>query len=366
MMRFIKNCRSSQDKLTGPLNASEIHNSSKLWIKCCQELAFPDEICAIQQKRTNSSKVSRLRQLGLYLDEDNLIRCQGRIHNASLSDSSKFPYLLPNNHFLSTLIVKDSHERILHSGVNMTITHIRQLFWIPRIRQLVRKILGRCVTCRKVMGKPYTAPNPPPLPKIRLQEAPPFTATGIDFTGALHIKDKTGTLSKAYICLFTCAATRAIHLEVMTSLSEHSFLQALRRFTGRKSVPKVIVTDNAATFIASSEELKRLFDSHKVQNILSSQGIEWRFNPKRAPWFGGWWERLVGLTKTSLKKILGRSLIDLETLQTVITEIESILNNRPLTYVSTDYGESEPLTPAHLLYGRMITPLPYPNSDNVT
>ncbi|XP_071132833.1 uncharacterized protein [Mytilus edulis] len=247
----------------------------------------------------------------------------------------------------------------------MTITHIRQTFWIPAIRQVVRKMLRRCVTCRKIIGKPYSAPDPPPLPKIRLQEAPPFTATGIDFTGALHVRQIDKSLVKAYICLFTCASTRAIHLEVVTNLTVDTFLQAFRRFVSRKSLPRLILSDNASTFVSASDEITRLCTSEKLQEAFSLQGIDWRFIPKRAPWFGGWWERLIGLTKTSIRKVLGKSLIDLETLQTVTTEIESILNDRPLTYISSDLVDSEPLTPAHLLYGRRINTLPYPRGEDI-
>lgn len=187
-------------------------------------------------------------------------------------------------------LVKDALERILHSGVNMTISKLRQLFWIPRIRQLVRKLLRRCVICRNVEGKLYCAPNHPLIPSIRLQKATPFTATGIDFTGALVIRDNNGTISKSYICLFTCAATRAIHLHVVTCLTKNSFLQAFRRFTRWKSIPKVVVTDNATTFVSANEKINRLFESYKVQDAFSSLAIEWIFNPKCAPWFGGWWD----------------------------------------------------------------------------
>jgi len=92
---------------------------------------------------------------------------------------------------------------------------------------------------------------------------------------------------------------------------------------------------------------------------LSDQGVEWRFIPCRAPWYGGYWECLIGLTKSSLKKTLGRRFVTLSSLQTLITEIEAHLNNRPLTYVSTDLHEPTPLTPSHLLYGRMINTVPH-------
>lgn len=134
---------------------------------------------------------------------------------------------------------------------------------------------------------------------------------------------------------------------------------AFRRFTSRKSLPRIMVSDNATTFNAASNHIRQLCQSTNVRETLSNHGTQWQFIPKRAPWYGGWWERLIGLTKTTLKKTLGRSYVSYERLQTVVTEIEAIMNDRPLTYVSSDASDPEVLTPSHLLYGRRVTSLPY-------
>ena len=183
--------------------------------------------------------------------------------------------------------------------------------------------------------------------------------TGVDFTGALYVVSNHQE-TKAYICLFTCAATRGIHLEVVTDLSTETFLLAFRRFTSRKSLPKILVSDNALTFSCAAAELKELMESIPLKEALAKQGVSWHFIPKRAPWYGGLWERLIGLTKTSLKKVLGRRFITLTTLETLVVEIEAILNDRPLTHVPSEINDLEPLTPAHLLYGRNIVSLPHP------
>jgi len=99
--------------------------------------------------------------------------------------------------------------------------------------------------------------------------------------------------------------------------------------------------------------------SPAVKKELSRRSVSWRFIPKRAPWFGGFWERLIGLSKLAIKKVLGRRHVSLLTLETITVEIEATLNDRPLTYVSSELGDPEPLTPAHLLHGRRITCLPY-------
>ena len=120
-----------------------------------------------------------------------------------------------------------------------------------------------------------------------------------------------------------------------------------------------MISDNASTYLSAAEELTELFQSQTLKESLAKQGVDWQFIPKRAPWYGGFWERLIGLTKNTLKKVLGRASVNLTTLQTLVAEIEAILNDRPLTHVSSDVTDEEPLTPAHLLYGRRITTLPH-------
>ena len=151
-----------------------------------------------------------VKQLRLFLDDRKLMRCGGRIHNALTSDLTKFSYLLPPRHPLTSLITIDTHRKLHHSGVSNTVTALRQVYWIPAIRQCVRKLLHRCVTCNKLLGKPYRAASLPPLPKVRVTQCPPFSVTGVDFTGALHVKNG-GDERKVYICLFTCTSTRAVH-----------------------------------------------------------------------------------------------------------------------------------------------------------
>ena len=362
VLRYVK-IRLKQPSERGFPTVAERRVSHDKWILNSQESTYSKEIENIQSKSRNRSPL--VRQLRLFTDDKGFIRCGGRLHNAPLAEHTRFPYLLPTNHPFTALTVYDTHERQLHSGVAATVTALRQTYWIISMRQYVKKLLRRCVTCKRVDGIPFKAPDPAPLPKIRMQQPIPFSVTGVDYTGPLYVRSNNGE-RKGYICLFTCAATRALHLEVTPDLTERSFLQAFRRFASRKSLPNRMVSDNASTFTASAEELKRLFQSPSLKQTLTNRGVVWQFIPKRAPWFGGFWERLIGLTKKSLKKILGRSFITLSELQTLVVEIEAILNDRPLTYISSDIQDDTPLTPAHLLYGRRITSLPYQaNGDEI-
>ena len=249
VLRFITNLRDSTTKQTGPLSVKELNTAQFRWILNCQQQQFPREIQHLKSDLCKKKRPPLVRQLQLFLDDKGYLCCGGRIHNAPVSKTTKFPYLLPSRHTLTTLIVLAAHVTQLHSGVNHTVTALRQKFWITSARRYVRSVLRSCVTCKRVCGKPYSTPDPPPLPKLRTQLAPPFTVTGVDFTGALYVRTKSGE-EKAYICLFTCANTRAIHLEVVSDLSEESFLQAFRRFVSRRSLPVTMISDNASTYLS--------------------------------------------------------------------------------------------------------------------
>ncbi|XP_063441997.1 uncharacterized protein LOC134722318 [Mytilus trossulus] len=212
-------------------------------------------------------------QLRLYLDKDGLIRCGGRINNAPLPENAKFPYLIPTKHRLTNLLINDIHIENLHSGIGSTVTYLRQKYWIPSAQQEVGCVIRKCVSCRKVTGVAYKAQDPPPLPKDKLSSEEPFTISGVDFSGALNIKGDDGVLRKVYICLFTCANTRAIHLEIVPDIAEKSFMLASRRFISRKSIPRFMISDKATTFVAAAEEIYEtdcysadLTTNHEIMN----------------------------------------------------------------------------------------------------
>ena len=187
-----------------------------------------------------------------------------------------------------------------------------------------------------------------------------FSCVGVDFAGPLFVKSKVKDdpeMTKVDIALFTCATSRAVHLELVSSLDAPTFLLCLRRFIGRRGLPKLIVSDNAKTFQASEKTLVSLFELEDVQEHLSSKGIRWQFNLAKAPWWGGFFERLVKQVKSCLKKTLGRSKLSFDELTTILVEVEAVLNSRPLTYLYSDDVE-EPLTPSHLVIGRRLLTLP--------
>ncbi|GFX24301.1 integrase catalytic domain-containing protein [Trichonephila clavipes] len=235
-------------------------------------------------------------------------------------------------------------------GVSATLTQLQKKYWIPKGRQLVKTMIRICLVCKKYSAKPADQLSGQ-LPRDRITQSPPFQSVGIDFTGAILVKDNQGT-RKSYVSLFTCAVPRAVHLELVSDKSTKCFLLALRRFLARRGNCKVIYSDNARTFKAAERELAyfaNILKDSEFQNFVADKGIHWKFIVERAPWWGGFYERLVKTIKDPLRKILGRALLTFEELSTILSEVEVIVNHRPLTYVGNDPGEPEPLTPAHFL-----------------
>lgn len=285
---------------------------------------------------------------------------------------SKNPVLLPNKHRFTELLIMEKHRLVHHNGIQETLSAIREHYWIIRGREVVKKVIRRCVLCRKYEGKPYATPPVPPLPLERVSNTPPFNNTGLDFAGPLYVMDKpVGTTDsqtiKAYVCLFTCASTRGLHLELTRELSATIFLKTFRKFCARRGVPSTIMSDNAKTFKFCSKEIEKVVRSEEVHQYLTNRQISWQFIVEKAPWWGGYWERLVRSVKHCLRKTLGRSTLTFDELATVLVEIEATLNNRLLTYVYDDTeGLSYALTPADLIYGYRLARSPDGRQFEVT
>ncbi|XP_028512935.1 uncharacterized protein LOC110232368 [Exaiptasia diaphana] len=345
--RFITNAKNKikrEELLEGELTANEVKLAEESWVKAAQK----------SLKDQNNFKELSI-QLGL-VEQAGVLRCQGRLVNSELSMDAKNPIILPKDHRFTELIVIDSHDRVLHSGLRATLAQVREKFWIPRGRQVVKGLVSKCVTCKRQTGKPFKQPPAAALPEFRVHEAPPFSKVGIDFAGPLFAKTGKGSV-KVYIALFSCCVTRAIHLELVEDMSVESFRRCLRKFTATRGIPGLIVTDNAKTFQGTEKALRELFNHPQVQADLTNMRTEWRFNLPKAPWWGGFFERMVGCVKQCLRKVLGNASLTFDELVTVLTETECTLNCRPLTYEYNDIGE-EVLTPSHLVYGRRINSLP--------
>ena len=342
------------------IEATELNRAEVLWICSIQSQSFEGEI---KYLKNNSRQVKSpyIDQFRLFIDDQGLLKCKGRINNAGLSATEKNPLLLPSKHPFVKMLVTDVHHRMKHGGVNSTLVALRGHYWILRGRLVVKSIIRSCVICKKLEGPPYCSQPSPDLPTCRVSDDPPFSHTGLDFAGPIYFSELNngGSLSKGYICLFTCASTRAIHLELTRTMNVDAFLLAFRRFAGRRGLPVTLLSDNAKTFKSSSKEIRSICHSPEVFRYLADQRTSWKFIVARAPGWGGFWERMVRSVKHCLKKVVGRTTLKFEELLTLLIEIESVINSRPLTFIYDDQeGVSYALTPAHLIYGRRLATSP--------
>ena len=204
-------------------------------------------------------------QFGLFFDDNGLIRCGGRLENAYLPYDTRFPILLESGHPVCRLIVIDCHERVKHNGIKETLTQLRSRFWIIKRRSVIQKIIQHCFICCKLEGPHYQLP--PPLPVFRVNRGQPFSVIGVDFAGPLFIKT-SGVTSKVWICLYACAIVRAVHLDLARDLNTTTFLNSFRRFSSRRGLPHLIISDNSRTFKAAATIIQRMFAIAEVKKYF--------------------------------------------------------------------------------------------------
>ena len=180
----------------------------------------------------------------------------------------------------------------------------------------------------------------------------PFSYTGIDCFGAFYVRQGRSEI-KRYGCVFTCLTTRALHIEKLNNMDTDSFLSGLMRFGSRRGWPEKIWSDNGTNFVGGQSELSRALKDiewKKIHNFCLRKEVNWSFNPPGASHMGGIWERMIRTIRKVMSAILSqRSRLTDEVLETLFCEVESIVNSRPLTKISDDIEDSNPLTPNHLL-----------------
>ncbi|XP_062714759.1 uncharacterized protein LOC134291266 [Aedes albopictus] len=318
-------------------------------------------------RTTSIPKSSSLYQLTPRLDDNGILRMRTRIaacHYAT--DDSKKPIILPQKHQTTRLIVAHYHLKYHHLNHETVINEVRQKFRIPRLRVCYEQVRKNCQQCKNQQA----APNPPfmaDLPPARLAAfSRPFTHVGIDYFGPMEVTVGR-RVEKRWVMLATCLTIRAIHLEVVHSLNTSSCIMALRNFIARRGTPQKIYSDRGTNFVGADRELRRLNEEiiqDDFMRELDSSGFEWIFNPPLAPHMGGSWERLIRTVKNNLVMVCSTKRPSDEILRNVLTEVENIVNSRPLSHVPIDDDSAPALTPNHFLLGSSGGLKPLSNLDN--
>lgn len=299
-----------------------------------------------------------------------MIRVSGRLHNAPIADTAKHPIVLPNKHPLTKLIIGNAHHRTLHGGAQLMMNFLRSAYWIIGGKNMIKKFVHDCVICAKQKADTKT-PMMGSLPSIRCSPARPFLHSGVDYAGPINVRTSKGRghhAYKGYICLFVCMCTKAIHLELVSDMTAQGFLAAFRRFTARRGNCAKLWSDNGTTFVGANKELQELQSIQQSSApFLETNGTEWHFIPPRAPNFGGLWEAGVKSAKFHLKRVIGDATLTFEELSTLLCQIESCLNSRPISVISNDDPQGQlPLTPGHFLIGEPLINVPEQNYENST
>jgi len=174
--------------------------------------------------------------------------------------------ILPSNHYFTKLVVSAEHIRLHHAGPQLLIASLRERYWIPRIRNLMKTVIHQGLTCYTFKAQ-ATQQQMGELPLTQVQSSRPFLTTGVDYAGPISLRlgpPLSKTITKGYIAIYVCFVTKAVHIEVVTSLSIEVFLAALRRFIARRGKIRTICSDNGNNFQGAANEL------HAIYKMLQS------------------------------------------------------------------------------------------------
>lgn len=376
-----------QQKLLLPLSVQELVQAEQAILSCVQRHYFGPEVetlknlngnlnkfedrYAARQRNDKLRKASCLRKLDPFIDENGLVRVGVRIRRAAFPLALKHPCILPKRSHITDLIIEHFHEKVTcHQGRGITHNAVRQAgYWIVNGRSTVTRAISKCVICRRFRGRLLTQ-KMSDLPEERVAETAPFLYTGMDVFGPFYIKEGRKTL-KRYGLLFTCLASRAVHLETLNSMEADSFISALRRFINRRGKVRELRSDRGTNFVGARNELAdalQELDRDRVQDFLRTKDCDWicfNFNVPASSHMGGVWERLIRTVRSVLSILLQEqgSQLDDEALRTLMTEVENVINSRPLTVENlSEPGFPEPITPNHLLTSKTEIVLPPPGS----
>lgn len=366
VIRFISNCRkkNAERKRVGQITGQEILCAEYLWLQYSQEKYFGDEMADLRAHR-ELNKNSPLYRLAPFIDGYDILRLSGRLRRAEMPYDTIHPIVLTSKCTIAQHIVYDAHRVTYHGGNQIMQQYVRNKYWIIGLRIAVRSIVDHCYPClrqkkcnaEQLMGQ---------LPSSRVRPSRAFLHTSVDYMGPFHVKRynarRVRIIDKAYVAVFVCMATRAVHLELVSALTTKAFLTAFARFTNRRGRIESLRSDNATNFEGASNEFDGIiaeqWEEAANSRAISDQAITWHFNPPYAPHMGGIHEAAVKSAKHHLRRVVGAQQLTFEEMATLWTHVEACLNSRPLVALTDEQSDSLALTPAHFIIGEpLISPL---------
>lgn len=340
----------------GPLTPLEIKQALMFLVRFVQERHFSQEIEQIKNNLSNSLPKS-LRKLAPFVDDAGHLRVGGRLSRASLEFDVKHPLLLPRDDRLTFLLIDEYHRRFMHPGVQTLHNLLSQHFWVLSPKRAIHSVTSKCVKCFRSRPPGAPAPFMGDLPSYRISQLKSFSSAAVDFGGPFDIslgRGRGNKTYKGYICVFVCTSTKAIHTELVTELSSEAYLAALRRFVARRGRCSRLVSDQGKNFVGANSTLQRLLKDVAEHD----HQIKFEFNPPGSPHFSGLAEAGIKAVKTHLSRVIGSQRLTYEEFSTVLTQVEALLNSRPLTPLSADPNDLSVLSPGHFLTMEPLSVVP--------
>ena len=356
------------------LTVEEVKGATIVLLKRAQLRSYQAEVKGLTATPPQPiSKGNGLLPLSPFLDSSGLIRIGGRLKNSELPYNQKYPILLSRTDPLTRVIFLSTHLSMSHCGPTLLLSSVGTEYYVSGAKRIAQSVCQSCVTCIKASAQ-VQHQLMGDLPADRVSENPGFHTVGIDYAGPYLLKTsclRTSPKVKGYLAIFVCFATKGVHIEVVTTQNTPAFLAAMKRFVGRRGLPKHVYSDNGGCFKSAKRQLNEFYKwmensetTQQVKAFFLDQQTTWHHIPERAPHFGGLWESAVKSAKHHLKRVIGEQSLTYEEMATVIIQIEACLNSRPLWEQNCHSIDGiQPLTPAHLLIGKALKAYPEAELD---